>query len=207
MSPAQRDRLAGLVSYSRPRNQEPHDFNLDNFVSFDSEDEWDQQARRAPPGSSSSSVSKPFVSQLFSAVGMVVDRLTDLAFTFVPQGVSVRVVRTAVTGGLLLLLLSFAKSVLGFILTLGSLVLGAYVAVRILGIDLGGMVTDEPEEFKRAASKRRGPSRQEPRGRQSEFKGLLGGSSSVDEDGLLDVWFERSKDKSGKGKPSRRPRK
>ena len=51
------------------------------------------QARRAPPGSSSSSVSKPFVSQLFSAVGMVVDRLTDLAFTFVPQGVSVRVVR------------------------------------------------------------------------------------------------------------------
>ena len=39
---------------------------------------------------------------------------------------------------------------LQFILTLGSLVLGAYVAVRILGIDLGGMVTDEPEEFKRA---------------------------------------------------------
>ena len=39
----QRQRMAWLVPCSRPRNQEHHDFNLDNFVSFDSEDEWDQQ--------------------------------------------------------------------------------------------------------------------------------------------------------------------
>lgn len=32
--------------------------------------------------------------------------------------------------------------------------------------------------------------RPDPRARQSEFKGLLG-TSSKEEDGLLDVWFQR----------------
>jgi hypothetical protein len=40
----------------------------------------------------------------------------------------------------------------------------------------------------------------DPRARQSEFKGLLG-TGSKEEDGLLDVWFERRDDSaSGGGK-------
>lgn len=45
-----------------------------------------------------------------------------------------------------------------------------------------------------AARKRGGQRPRTVRGRQSEFKGLLSGSGD-DEEGLLDVWFERNKDK------------
>lgn len=43
---------------------------------------------------------------------MVSDRLTDLALTVAPEGASPSVVKTAVNGGIVLLVLSFAKGIL-----------------------------------------------------------------------------------------------
>lgn len=46
-----------------------------------------------------------------------------------------------------------SASPLQFLLTLGTLVLGAYIAVRLLGVDLAGVEQGEPEVFKEAHCK------------------------------------------------------
>ena len=59
-----------------------------------------------------SALSGPIVQQSFRAVGMVIDRVTDIALQMAPEDASPTAVRAAVTGGLVLLSLSFVKGIL-----------------------------------------------------------------------------------------------
>ncbi|KAK9901308.1 hypothetical protein WJX75_005640 [Coccomyxa subellipsoidea] len=75
--------------------------------------------------------------QAWSALLGVTDRLTDLVYDYVPADVSRPTVHLAVNAGLLLVLIGFARSILGFLLTVGTVVLGLFVASRVLGIEAG----------------------------------------------------------------------
>jgi hypothetical protein len=139
----------------------------------------------------------------------------------------------------------FAPPGLQFFLTLGTIVLGAYVAVRVFGFGgsdgggpggfggTGGRPAGDhhssgalsqsastggrcftnwrtakhnathillPAAGPRCEQPRRRP---DSRGRQSEFRGLLGSGKGEDGD-LLDVWFERRPSDSGAGGGDRR---
>jgi hypothetical protein len=59
-----------------------------------------------------SGLSGPIVQQSFRAVGMVIDRITDIALQMAPEEASPTAVRAAVSGGLILLSLSFVKGIL-----------------------------------------------------------------------------------------------
>lgn len=60
----------------------------------------------------SSGLSGPIVQQSFRAVGMVIDRVTDMALQMAPEDASPTAVRAAVSGGLILLSLSFVKGII-----------------------------------------------------------------------------------------------
>ena len=144
--------------------------------------------------------------QAFTASGLVIDRLTEIALNFAPEDVSYSVVRTAVSGGLALIALSFVKGVLSFFLTIGTLLLGAYVAVRIFGIEevpagIGNMRTAQKKKpnlnkrTKRAKKKNSGG-----KGRSGEnsdqgfgvgriFDIIVDAASGSDDEGLLEVRF------------------
>ncbi|KAL4419811.1 hypothetical protein ABPG75_006909 [Micractinium tetrahymenae] len=176
----------------------------DDYVAFDDEEEWEQQG---------STVQAPGLGPIFSTalrgVNAISGKLTDIALQFAPADASPGVVRVAVNAGLVLVALSFVKSVLSFFLTLGSIILGAYVAVKVFGLDVAGVTSSmgggDPGRGgggargggggggrPRSAGKRK----PDPRAPQSEFKGLMGPGSERNDDGLLDVWFER---KGGSG--------
>lgn len=53
------------------------------------------------------------ISQALRAVGIVSDKLTDVAIQLAPEDAPPGVVRTAVNAGVVLLILAFAKSILG----------------------------------------------------------------------------------------------
>ncbi|EIE20187.1 hypothetical protein COCSUDRAFT_34065 [Coccomyxa subellipsoidea C-169] len=75
--------------------------------------------------------------QAWSALLGVTDRLTDIVYDYVPDDVSRPTVNLAVKAGLLLVIIGFARSILGFLLTVGTVVLGLFVASRVLGIEAG----------------------------------------------------------------------
>ncbi|PSC70085.1 KRAB-A domain-containing 2-like [Micractinium conductrix] len=126
---AYRRRAAARVQSRRSSK----DYDQD-YVEFDDEEDWEQTGTSIQgPGLG------PILNTALRGVGAVADRLTDVALQFVPADVSPGVVRVAVSAGLVLLALSFVKSILSFFLTLGSIVLGAYVAVRVFGIDVPGV--------------------------------------------------------------------
>lgn len=79
----------------------------------------------------------PFLRQAWSALLSITDRLTDVVYDYVPADVSRSTVSLAVKAGLLLVLIGFARSILGFLLTVGTVVLGLFVASRVLGIESG----------------------------------------------------------------------
>ncbi|CAL8470962.1 g10504 [Coccomyxa elongata] len=76
-----------------------------------------------------------FVGQAWSALLSITDRLTDVVYDYVPADVSRSTVSLAVKAGLLLVLIGFARSILGFLLTVGTVMLGLFVASRVLGIE------------------------------------------------------------------------
>jgi hypothetical protein len=158
--------------------------------------------------------SRPILQQALAAVGIVADRLTDVALQFAPEGASPQVVRTAVSGGLVLLALSFVKGILSFILTIGTVVFGAYVAVRVFGLDVqsvsGSRTSDSmgsgPRQrsggSKRRANRYQAPDRQEKSGMRGLLDSLTGNivSDEEEDDGLLDVWFPKNARGTSKNK-------
>lgn len=175
----------------------------DNWVTFDGEEEWDDGG---PSG-----LSGPIVQQSFRAVGMVIDRVTDIALQMAPEDASPTAVRAAVSGGLILLSLSFVKGIISFFITIGTIVFGAFVAVKVFGLDVGGSSNDDNNRRGRGSREKGGRNNRSTSARSSKIRDppslssgvaglinrVLGGSESESDDGLIDVWFER---KSGKGK-------
>ncbi|KAI3425207.1 hypothetical protein D9Q98_008975 [Chlorella vulgaris] len=172
-----------------------------NYVAFDDEEDWEEQG---------TTVKGPGVGPVFSTalkgVSAITDKLVDVALQLAPADTSPGVVRVAVNATLVLVALSFVKSLLGFFLTLGTIFLGAYVAVKVFGVDVSGITsgagiggTGRPKQQQQQQKKKRRP---DQRSRQSEFKGLLGGRE--ESDGLMDVWFERKSDGSGSGRSRRK---
>lgn len=98
---------------------------------------------------------------------------------------------------------------LQFFITLGTVVFGAFVAVRIFGLDVTGSSMDRPTRrgprgSSRGEGRRRSPGRrgESPTGVKGLLSGVLGnGDSSTEDEGLLDVWFEPKP-----GRDSRRAR-
>ena len=149
-------------------------------VRFDDEEDWESLGTTIKPSAG------PIIQQAFNAVGILAGKITQIAMQFTPDNVSPRTVRTAVNAGLILLALSLVKGILSFILLIGTVLFGAYVSVRIFGLDTDGV---DAKGRNGAGGKRLSKKRHD---RKSEFAGLLGsGSESQDESGLLDVWFER----------------
>jgi hypothetical protein len=143
--------------------------------------------------------------QSFRAISLVTDKVTDIALQFAPENASPTAVRAAVTGGLILVTLSFVKGVLSFFLTIGTVVFCAFVAVRVFGLDINGESTRKNSSGRRNSSQRKSnksrravadtdiPSLPDAVG--GLLTGILGDGSG--DDGLLDVWFEGKK-KGGK---------
>lgn len=179
-----------------------------------------------PSGSIGTALSGPILQQATRAVGLVVDRLTDVALQFAPEDASPGAVRAAVAGGLVLVALSFVKGVLSFILTIGTVFFGAFVAVRVFGWDAAGSLDSGSARGSGGGGKGRGKKRttsnrqpERPRGRSggddvaSGVAGLLGSvlsaatsSSDSADDGLIDVWFEGSKGKKKKAPAPKKKR-
>lgn len=167
---------------------------------FDDEEEWEQEVRLAckrlahrvlrlrlitvgsPPlqGTTIQAGLGPIFSTALRGVTAISERLTEAAVQVAPADTSPAVVRVAVNAGLVLLSLSFVKSLLSvsfvhpaaaaccfrgtaapraqllssthvslpipgpcctlqFFLTLGTIILGAYVAVKVFGMDVAGI--------------------------------------------------------------------
>ena len=96
-------------------------------------------------------------------------------------------------------------------ITIGTIVFGAFVAVKVFGLDVGGS-SDYDGNSRGRGSRRKGgrnarssSSRNNKRGSSSRPSGIAGllngvlgsGDSDSSDDGLIDVWFER---KSGNKK-------
>jgi len=69
---------------------------------------------------------------LGSAFGAL-NGLSDVIADALPQNLPRPVVNVAVKGGLALIVLGFAKSILSFVTTIGTIVLGLYIASKVLG--------------------------------------------------------------------------
>eukprot|EP00887_Chlorella_sp_A99_P002968 scaffold24.g2968.t1 len=201
-SPAQRrgrfPTRRAVAAAARRYSDEDYDYDYD-YVDFDEEGDWEDNGTRIAARGGS------LVSQALRAVGIVADKLTDVALQVAPQDVPVGVVRTAVNAGLVLLVLGFAKSILGFFLTIGTVVFGAYVAVRVFGLDVAGLSSRDEGGGRGAPArpKQKGGPKRRPDARawQSEWRGLLGAPNKKRDDGLLDVtWIARKGDKAGGGK-------
>ncbi|KAL4435436.1 hypothetical protein ABPG77_006198 [Micractinium sp. CCAP 211/92] len=201
VAPPQQCRRHLLCAPAAARRSREEFSRGDDYVAFDDEEEWEQQG---------STVQAPGLGPIFSialrGVNAVSSKITDVALQFAPADASPAVVRVAVNAGLVLVALSFVKSVLSFFLTLGSIILGAYVAVKVFGVDVAGVTGSlGGGDAGRASSGSGGRPRSaakrkpDPRAPQSEFKGLLGWGRGEDDDGLLDVRFERKGGSGGKG--------
>lgn len=89
-----------------------------------------------PP--SSSQALGPAFSRAWAAATRAIDVVVDAAFAAAPPTVTRPTVDAAVKLGAVLLALSFARSMLGFVVTIGTIGLGLFVASRVLEADGGG---------------------------------------------------------------------
>lgn len=174
-----------------------------DVVIFDGEEEWDQR-----DGVMFTENRGNVARQALASVGLVADGLTAIAMQFVPETTSYNVVKGAVVGGIVLVVLSFVKGLLSLILTVGTMVLGAYVWVKLFGM--------ETPEYNSSSSSSRSKKGRKTRARAGRRKSNDGGvtaeallgqgqqllnslvSSSRDDgedDGLLDVTFVQKKRK------------
>ncbi|KAK9828843.1 hypothetical protein WJX72_002379 [[Myrmecia] bisecta] len=101
----------------------------EEYVELDDEGEWDDEA------DSSAGALPAVFKQAWSTVLGLTEKLTDIALDFVPDTIPRTVVDTAIKGGLFLILLGFARSILSFGLTIGTIVLGLYIATRVMNAD------------------------------------------------------------------------
>lgn len=93
-----------------------------------------------------------------------------------------------------------------FILTIGTIILGAYVAVRVFGLDVsavgeGGAGSSRNKRASKGGGSRRGGAGSAAKRASGGVAGLLGaiaGSDTEEDDGLLDVWFEKKGSKPRK---------
>jgi hypothetical protein len=138
------------------------------------------------------------VTALTGSVAVVADQLTGVAMRFVPEGTSFEVVRVAVVGGIVLVVLSFVKGLLSLVLTFGTIGFGAYLYTSVYG-DVGG---------NSGPTRRAGRGRRRTKKKKASTKGTAAGptlspgsilSGIINstgqgraDDGLLDVTFKKS---------------
>lgn len=161
----------------------------DDYVELD--DEYD-----LPDRGISLDVFPAISSKIFGSLQSFTDRFVDLVFDFFPAGTSRSVVDTAAKGAILLITISFASSILSFLLNVGGILLAIYIFTKIFRIDASGFITgrDEDRTFD-PPSKRTGPARRSKAKNKKIFKTDLGQAAGD----LTDVWFERKSKKGGKG--------
>ncbi len=145
------------------------------------------------------------VTGLTGSVGVVADQLTEVAMRFVPEGTPFEVVRVAVVGGIVLVVLSFVKGLLSLVLAVGTIGFGAYVYTNVYG-DVGEISgsTRRAESGRRRTKKKKkkteGSAARPTFSAGNVLSGLL--NSTVQrkpDDGLLDVTFKKpSKPKTPK---------
>ena len=147
------------------------------------------------------------VTGLTGSVGVVADQLTEVAMRFVPEGTPFEVVRVAVVGGIVLVVLSFVKGLLSLVLAVGTIGFGAYLYTNVYG-DVGekSRSTRRAESGRRRTKKKKKKKKTEGSAARPTFSagnvlsGLL--NSTVQrkpDDGLLDVTFKKpSKPKTPK---------
>lgn len=147
------------------------------------------------------------VTGLTGSVGVVADQLTEVAMRFVPEGTPFEVVRVAVVGGIVLVVLSFVKGLLSLVLAVGTIGFGAYLYTNVYG-DVGEKSgsTRRAESGRRRTKKKKKKKKTEGSAARPTFSagnvlsGLL--NSTVQrkpDDGLLDVTFKKpSKPKTPK---------
>lgn len=190
---ARRKPLVCMASSSSRRGKER------DVVIFDGEEEWDQR-----DGVAFTENRGNVARQALASVGLVADGLTAIAMQFVPETTSYNVVKGAVVGGIVLVVLSFVKGLLSLILTVGTMVLGAYVWVKLFGMET-------PEYNSTLSNVRRGKKKNRKARRSSKHsnataEALLGQGQQLlnslvssrdddDDDGLLDVKFVQKKRK------------
>lgn len=145
------------------------------------------------------------VTGLTGSVGVVADQLTEVAMRFVPEGTPFEVVRVAVVGGIVLVVLSFVKGLLSLVLAVGTIGFGAYLYTNVYG-DVGETSgsTRRAESGRRRTKKKKkkteGSAARQTFSAGNVLSGLL--NSTVQrkpDDGLLDVTFKKpSKPKTPK---------
>ena len=171
-----------------------HASNRDeNLAMFDGEDRWDEEGNGFVQSGS-------FMNQALTSVDIIADRITQMAMDYVPESASYDVVKVSVVGGLLLVVLSFVKGIISFVLTIGTIVFGAYVSVKVFGIESSDNGRRKRGVRKRAPSKRQGMPRDSAVSTSGKF--LLDNVRSLiskdDDDGLIDVTFADNNKKKKK---------
>ncbi|KAL6770159.1 hypothetical protein ACKKBG_A33830 [Auxenochlorella protothecoides x Auxenochlorella symbiontica] len=170
---------------------------LEDRVIFDGEEDWEEGGTNVTSGLGA------LPGAALRLLGTLADRITATAVQLAPQDVSPGVVKTAVNAGLIIVLLGFARSILSFLVTIGTLVLGAYLAIKVFRINIPTLNQDRGDGRHRGGPQ--GGSRRTQSGAaryRSEFQGLLGARDAVKNDDLMDVVFAP---KQKKGKDGRRP--
>lgn len=170
-----------------------HASNRDeNLAMFDGEDRWDEERNGFVQGKSGS-----FMNQALTSVDIIADKITQMAMDYVPESASYDVVKVSVVGGLLLVVLSFVKGIISFVLTIGTIVFGAYVSVKVFGIESSDNGRRKKGGRKRAPSKRQGMPRDSAVSTGGKFflDNLSSLISKEDDDGLIDVTFADKKKK------------
>ena len=134
------------------------------------------------------------LSGAFASVGVVADQITEAAMRFVPEGTSFEVVRIAVVGGIVLVILSFVKGILSLILTVGTIGFGTYVYSNVYGKTGSGTTATGGGKVRsggrRGAAEKKKPAESSPAG--NILTSLFNSSDSwKTDDGLLDVTFKK----------------
>lgn len=175
----------------------------DNLAVFDGENHWDSEGRNGfAQGDGRHVLQGSFMSQALGSVDIMADRITQIAMQFVPESTSYDIVKVSVVGGLLLVVLSFVKGIVSFVLTVGTIVFGAYVSVKVFGMEFN----DYETHAKPRRRQPRKPLRGNGRGNMSStassggrllLRGLstLISQSTDEDDGLIDVTFTTKKKK------------
>ena len=160
-------------------------------------------------GLGSSPATLSWTRQALGSFGVIADQLTEAAMQFVPEGTSFEVVRVAVVGGIVLVILSFVKGLLSLALTIGTVGVGAYTYTRVYGGAGSEGRMSGPRSRSAKGSRRKTTKKTAKSKAASSVGGLL--SSIVDstvsrdiDDGLLDVTFKKQSKRSRSNKPKRK---
>lgn len=132
--------------------------------------------------------------QVLRTLQTLTDRFVDVIYDLFPAGTSRSVVETTTKGGLLLVTLAFASSILSFLLNAGFVVLGLYVAAKVFQVDIGG-ISGRQNNNEDVSGNNANPS-VPPRRSKPRRKYRTDAGQAVSD--LTDVWFERKPRKQAK---------